>query len=128
MCACVCVCLHANSLTYLVESKVLPPLLFEGSVILLRNVVRGNTDMERVLLGQTLPVTVKTQVTPRHISTYQYIKILTVCVSVRLCVTEVGCSYRGAGLHYSDARPSYFEPRILRRIFENSGHGWLESS
>ena len=32
------------------------------------------------------------------------------------------------GLDYSDARPSYFnlitEPRTLRRMFENSGHGW----
>ena len=39
----------------------------------------------------------------------------------------------GAGLDYSDARPSYFnlftEPRTPRRMFENFGSGhWLESS
>ena len=54
---------------------------------------------------------------------HQYIKILTcVCVSVSDDV-------HGAGLDYSDARPSYFnlftEPRTPRRLFENIG---LESS
>ena len=40
----------------------------------------------------------------------------------------MGC--RGAGLDYSDTRPSYFtEPRTPRRMFENIGPGhWLESS
>ena len=63
---------------------------------------------------------------------HQYIKILTVCLSV--CVQRkwdvcgawdvVGRGdVCGAGLDYSDVRPSYFEPQTPRRMFENSGHG-----
>ena len=68
-------------------------------------------------------------------SPYQSIKILTcVCLCVCVCVCEWRkWDVRGAGLDYSDARPSYFnlftEPRTPRRMFENigPGHG-LESS
>ena len=62
---------------------------------------------------------------------HQYIKILTcVCVSVCVSVSDgIKWDVRGAGLDYSDARPSYFnlftEPRTPRRMFENIG---LESS
>ena len=51
---------------------------------------------------------------------HQYIKILTMCLSV--CV-QWKWDVRGAGLDYSDVRPSYFEPLTPRRMFENSGHG-----
>ena len=51
---------------------------------------------------------------------HQYIKNLTVCLSV--CVQRKW-DVCGTGLEYSDMRPSYFEPRTPRRIFENSGHG-----
>ena len=46
----------------------------------------------------------------------QYIKILTVC----LRVTEVGCSWGGTRLVMRDLQT---EPRPLRRMFENIGHG-----
>jgi len=61
----VCACLLAD----LVKNEVFPPLLLEGTVVLHRNVVRGDADMERVLLGPTLHVTVRAQVMPtcRHI-------------------------------------------------------------
>ena len=55
-------------------------------------------------------------------------------VSVCVCVCEWRkWDVRGAGLDYSDARPSYFnfctEPRTPRRMFENIGPGYgLESS
>ena len=52
--------------------------------------------------------------------TYQYIKILRVCVSV----SDGSGMFVGAGLDYSDTRPSYFtEPRTPRRMFENIGPG-----
>ena len=63
---------------------------------------------------------------------HQYIKILRVCVCVCVCEWRKW-DVRGAGLDYSDARPSYFnlftEPWTPRRMFENigPGHG-LESS
>ena len=52
------------------------------------------------------------------------------CLSVCLCVcVQQKWDVRGAGLDYSDERPSYFnlftEPQTLRRMFENIG---LESS
>ena len=47
---------------------------------------------------------------------YQYIKILTVCVSVRLSV----CNGSGAGLDYSDVRPSYFNLLNLELCIESS--------
>jgi len=48
----VCACFLAD----LVKNEVFPPLLLEGTVVLHRNVVRGDADMERVLLGPTLHV------------------------------------------------------------------------
>ena len=60
MCLCVCVCVRvcvcACVQADLVENEVFPPLLFEGTVVLHRNVVRSDADMERVLLGPTLHV------------------------------------------------------------------------
>ena len=42
---------------------------------------------------------------------YQYIKILTVCLSVRVCVTEVGCSWGGTRIVTRDLRT--IEPQTL---------------
>ena len=54
---------------------------------------------------------------------------VSVCVCV--CVSDGSGMFVGAGLDYSDARPSYFnlftEPRTPRRMFENIailGPGW----
>ena len=44
-----------------------------------------------------------------------------VCVCVCVCVTEVGCSSGGTRLVTRDLRTS--QPRTLRRMFENIGHG-----
>ena len=57
----------------------------------------------------------------REAPSYQYIKILTVCLSVCVCVTEAGCLWGGTRLVTCDLRT--IEPQTLRRMFENIGHG-----
>ena len=54
---------------------------------------------------------------------YQYIKILTVCVSVRLSVCNGSGMFVGRDYTIVTRDLRTIEPRTPRRMFENIGHG-----